>query len=252
PASPRSAEHRLERHYAWSKCPLGRLSSGRVLIWIWWVRRSAAHNGAAALYVQRRSGGPLACRRAGHPARWNKLSNRPPVCGSAKSRAFFPGALLIRRDAPRYNQWRCPDVLPHFLNRKSFEFSSPHKMSSNSARRSFAPSRPGERLPNSAGVGARVRVPQKSSSRTSRLHLPLARSWLARFSFSDDNSFTVGPLIIWKAWAMLHSHDRSVSVVKSRGGLPKSSRNWSHWFARRLPLLSGRTPGNCAARRPTG
>src|SRR2546430_8245023 len=115
----------------------------------------------------------------------------------------------------------------HFLNRKSFEFSSPHKMSSNSARRSFVLSRPGERLPNSAGVGARVSVPQKSSSRTSRLDSPLARSRLTRFSFSDSNSFTVGPLIIWKAWPMLHSHERSVSVVNSRGGLPKSSRNWS-------------------------
>src|SRR5438034_1138944 len=87
-----------------------------------------------------------------------------------------------------------------------------HKMSSNSARRSFVLSRPGERLPNSAGVGARVSVPQKSSSRTSRLDSPLARSRLTRLSFSDSNSFTVGPLIIWKAWAILHSHERSVPL----------------------------------------
>src|SRR5690242_434500 len=140
----------------------------------------------------------------------------------------------------------------HSRKTKSFELSRAHKMSSSSGRRSLAASSAGRRLFNSDCVGARVSAVQKSSSTIFLLGLSEATRRRMRFSFSARSSLTVGPLIIWKAWAMLHSHERSVSVVNSRGGLPNSSRNWSNGCARRFPLLSGRTPGNCAARIPVG
>jgi len=56
---------------------------------------------SALACVQRRSGGRLACRRAGHPARRNKLLKSSAYLQTAKNRSCFPGGKMPPSTAAR-------------------------------------------------------------------------------------------------------------------------------------------------------
>ena len=104
----------------------------------------------------------------------------------------------------------------------------------------------------SCGVGGRVSADQYNSSITCSSPFPDASSFAMRFSGWPTSRVTSGPLIRWNVCPRVVSVERSQSQLKSRGGLPKVTRNCSDIGIACFRGRSAWTPGSCTARVPAG